>query len=91
MPLSPTAVNRYTEGATVDASNVAMRAGCDSVLHTTTVQADGRLGACCGLGMRLIPELQIGNVGDTPLPRQTKLRERIFLSVGLGSRGPSAS
>jgi pyruvate-formate lyase-activating enzyme len=88
MPLSPHAVHDYAEGITVNATNVSMRAGCDSVLHTTTVEADGRLGACCGLGMRLIPELQIGNVRDTPLSEADRRAREDFLKRWIRVEGP---
>lgn len=67
MPLEPMKTSTYREGATVNRQNIATRTGCNSILSTTAVQADGRIGACCGLGMRTVPELQIGRVGQTSI------------------------
>jgi len=60
MPLSPLAIERYAEGTAVNSNNIASRGGCGSVLQSYVVQADGRIGECCGLGMRIIPELNVG-------------------------------
>jgi hypothetical protein len=62
MPLSPRRAVTYPEGVAVDRTNLPMRGGCDSVLSTTTVMADGTIAACCGLGMRLIPGLHVGSI-----------------------------
>ncbi|WP_410612865.1 hypothetical protein [Amycolatopsis sp. lyj-109] len=51
MPLDPTVRAEYPDGAVTTAANLATRRGCDHVLQTYTVQADGRVGACCGLGV----------------------------------------
>ena len=55
MPLKPSRTEQYPDGFVINADNVSTTHGCDSVIQTITVQADGSLGACCGLGMRLIP------------------------------------
>ena len=67
MPLEPMNTSVYRDGSTVNRENVATRTGCTSILSTTAVQADGRIGACCGLGMRTVPELQVGRVGLTTI------------------------
>ncbi len=67
MPLEPMNVSTYRPGSTVNRSNVATRTGCTSILSTTAIQADGRIGACCGLGMRTTPELQVGTITETAL------------------------
>src|SRR5262249_24432194 len=64
MPLNHEATNQYPEGTAVTPKNLALRRGCDSVLQTYTVQADGRVGACCGLGLRVIPELNVERVEE---------------------------
>jgi len=88
MPLSPSWIHGYPDGAAVNASNLSRRTGCDSVLATTTIEADGRMAACCGLGMRLIPELQIGHVSDTRLEDADKLAESDFLKHWIRLEGP---
>jgi organic radical activating enzyme len=64
MPLAPTRSYKYPEGCLINKDNVDACSGCDSILNTTTVQADGRIGACCGQGLRLIPELNIGHISE---------------------------
>lgn len=88
MPLSPTRREQYPDGLAVSSENLATTQGCDSVLQTTTVQADGSLGACCGLGMRLIPELHIGRIGETPLNEAVADAEEDLLKRWIRVEGP---
>ena len=44
MPLSPARSYPYPDGFAANATNVHTRGGCDNVLTTTTIQADGRIG-----------------------------------------------
>lgn len=60
MPLDPRHVTKYNNGFTVDHSNLATRNGCTNVLTTTTLQANGSLGACCGLGRNSSPSCSLG-------------------------------
>lgn len=62
MPLDPDELADYPAGLAANAANVGERLGCDSIINTTTVLADGRIMACCGLGTQSIPELEIGHV-----------------------------
>jgi hypothetical protein len=87
MPLSPSTIHKYPEGTAANRSNLAMRKGCDSILSTTTVQVDGTIAACCGLGMRLIPELQLGNVRDTELIDAQQKAENDFLKRWIRAEG----
>jgi hypothetical protein len=88
MPLSPSIVHKYPDGIAANKTNLASFKGCDSVLSTTTVQADGRIAACCGLGMRLIPELQLGDVQDTELADAQQKAENDFLKRWIRAEGP---
>lgn len=89
MPLDPMAVERYPEGAVVNGGNVGLRAGCDSVLQTYVLEADGRIGACCGLGMRIIPELNVArSEGEDFLGRAVEEAENDFLKLWLRYKGP---
>jgi len=88
MPLSPSTTFQYAGEVTVNRTNLALRQGCDSVLSTTTVQADGQLGACCGLGMRLIPELQLGSLPDTRLVDADRAAAGDFLKRWIRVEGP---
>ena len=88
MPLKPSRVNDYPKGLAVDASNVSACEGCDSVLQTLTLQADGRFGACCGLGMRIVPELQVGTVGGTSVADAVAEANADFLKRWIRIDGP---
>jgi hypothetical protein len=88
MPLSPSRVSQYEPDVATNRANLASRTGCDSVLATTTIQADGRIAACCGLGMRLVPELQIGRVGETSLADADAAAGDDFLKRWIRVEGP---
>ena len=88
MPLSPYDISEYSEGIAVNQSNLATRSGCDSILTTTTIQADGKIGACCGLGMRLIPEIQLGTVYETELVEADRAAANDFLKQWIRVEGP---
>jgi organic radical activating enzyme len=88
MPLSEILIGRYAEGTTTNRSNLAERTGCDSVLATTTVQPDGQITACCGLGVRMIPELAVGDITDTTLAAADKDAAEDFLKRWIRVEGP---
>jgi MoaA/NifB/PqqE/SkfB family radical SAM enzyme len=88
MPLSVYDAAEYPEGISVNASNVASCKGCDSVLSTTTIMADGTIGACCGLGMRLIPELHLGNIREMSLEKAETTADNDFLKRWIRIEGP---
>lgn len=88
MPLDPHTIEKYDSGVTANQSNVAVRTGCDSVLTTTTVQADGRIAACCGLGIRRVPELQTGHIDNTTLAQADERASDDFLKHWLRVEGP---
>src|SRR5947199_1887262 len=88
MPLSPWRSQAYAEGRTTTRANLASRGGCESVLATTTVLPDGTIAACCGLPVRLIPELHLGNVRDTTLADTNEEARKRFLIRWLRSERP---
>jgi organic radical activating enzyme len=89
MPLEPYTVERYPKGIAIDDCNLSWRPGCDNVLQTYTLQADGRIGCCCGIGMRQIPELNVCNaVGEKPLHRAIEEAENDFLKLWIRWKGP---
>ena len=69
MPIKPTQVEEYPESIYANIRNVALKQGCDSCLSDYVVQGTGRIAACCGLGMRSVPEFHVGEAskekGDT--------------------------
>jgi organic radical activating enzyme len=88
MPLDPSEVQSYPEGMVTNLSNISAKNGCDSILTTTTVQADGRIAACCGLGMRILPELQLGNISSTLIAEADKIASNDFLKRWIRVEGP---
>lgn len=89
MPLKPLAIESYPEGTAVNSSNIASTGGCNSVLQTYVVQADGRIGACCGLGMRITPELNVGvSRGAHFLQNAIRDAESDLLKLLLHYKGP---
>jgi pyruvate-formate lyase-activating enzyme len=87
MPLSPSEIAAYN-GEAVNARNISSCTGCDSILSTTTVQADGTIGACCGIGLRLIPELNLGNISEISLADADSTAANDFLKRWIRSEGP---
>jgi pyruvate-formate lyase-activating enzyme len=88
MPLNPTNVQDYPNGVAVNKDNLARRSGCDDVLATTTISPDGGISACCGIGMRLIPELQLGNIASTSIAEASLNARADPLKRRLRSEGP---
>ncbi|POM26212.1 pyrroloquinoline quinone biosynthesis protein PqqE [Actinomadura rubteroloni] len=89
MPLDPGETGDYPAGSTTDAATLPTRRGCDHVLQTYTVQADGRVGSCCGLGLRTIPELNTATAeGGDFLDRAVTAAEDDFLKLWLHYFGP---
>ncbi|MBP2323329.1 hypothetical protein JOF56_003714 [Kibdelosporangium banguiense] len=88
MPIEPDLIENYPAGMAADRSNVMARKGCDSVLTTTTIQADGSIAACCGLGMRTVPELLVGHIENTTLAQADERAGNDFLKHWLRVEGP---
>src|SRR5262249_36577895 len=84
----PRKVEQYPPGMATTSQTLPLRTGCTSCLGTTTIQADGRIGACCGLGMRSIPELQIGHVATTTIAEADAEAEQDFLKRWIRLEGP---
>ncbi len=87
-PLSFVNINQYPDGITLNKHNLVTRTGCNSCLSTTTLQANGQLGACCGLGMREIPELQLGDIRNVPLAQADENAANDFLKRWIRVEGP---
>jgi hypothetical protein len=90
MPLHPDLVHSYPQGMTANKSNVASRIGCPSILSTTTLQANGTLAACCGLGIRTVPELQLGDFSQLSIADADKQASNDFLKRWIRVDGPEA-
>lgn len=88
MPLSPSIRRKYPDGIAVNRSNLSRVRGCDSVLRTTTIEADGKINACCGLSSRMIPELQTGKLGDSTIQEADRKGSDDFLKHWISVEGP---
>lgn len=89
MPINPNQSGNYLIDDVVNSNNVHLREGCKSLLQTYTIQPDGRVGACCGLGMEIIPELQSGFAeGDGFLHDAIIDAEGDFLKLWIRYKGP---
>lgn len=94
MPLRPDNIAEYPDGIYANKNNVAQRTGCDSVLSNYVVQGTGKIAPCCGLGMRTVAELQIGDAvkiapGDTnPLATAITEAESDLFLYALHKIGP---
>lgn len=89
MPLDPGVKETYHDGIAVDRRNLAIRGGCDNVLNTYTLKADGTIAACCGIGMFDIAELTVSDGrGEGPLASAIAAAEEDFLKVWLRYTGP---
>jgi hypothetical protein len=88
MPLDEKHIAHYPSGLAVNAANITRRLGCDSVINTMTVMADGRVMACCGLGTLTIPELEIGHVSIDHLQDVQQRADSDFLKRWIRNEGP---
>ncbi|MFC7384271.1 radical SAM protein [Sphaerisporangium rhizosphaerae] len=89
MPLDPHQVESYPDGLATDSANISERPGCDSLLRTYTLQSDGRVAACCGLGMRAINELNVTTIDEPDfLGRAVQTAESDVLKLWIHSLGP---
>lgn len=88
MPLSPDLHEQYPEGFATTQDNLATRKGCDSIINTTTILADGRIMACCGLGTQTIEELHVGDLGLQSLAQVDQAMKDDFLKVWIKIEGP---
>lgn len=87
-PLSPFRYAHYADGETANRDNVERRGGCNEILSTTTVQADGTLSPCCGLGIRFTPGLNLGNIRDVALEAADARARQAFLNRWIRAEGP---
>lgn len=89
MPLSPEETEEYNKDWYITEANLAACTGCSSVLQTIVVQGDGKIGACCGLGLNKIDELNVGQIGDiTPIQSAIDIAENDLLILLLHYMGP---
>ena len=89
MPLSPNKLEHYANDKTVSKENVVGREGCSSVLQSYSIEPDRKVTACCGLGVQLIPELEVEYAeGSDFLRKAIKKSESDLLKLLLRYIGP---
>lgn len=89
MPVKWTKPAKTGKETLTNLSNLFSRGGCDSVLQTYVVQGDGKIAACCGLGMRGIKELHTGSTHQLQaLNLAVNNAEQDWLKIGLKFIGP---
>lgn len=89
MPINPMIMGCYAKGDTIDSKNVTLREGCPSILQTYIIEADGRIAACCGLGISEIPELYVSHVKKRNFLRKAiEAAENDFLKIWIRYKGP---
>lgn len=90
MPIHPYNVNEYPDGSLANNENISSRGGCESLLQTYVVQPNGNIASCCGLSMRIIPELNTGKISENEkfLSMAIKKSESDFLKMWIHYKGP---
>ena len=81
-PLSPYALEQYPDGLTANKTNIEKCKGCDNVLTTMTLHADGNISACRGVGARFIRELTVGNIRKMDLAEADRIARSEERRVG---------
>ncbi|MGI0134439.1 MAG: radical SAM protein, partial [Candidatus Micrarchaeaceae archaeon] len=90
MPLDPLTAGDYSGGIAATRENVSTSLPCDNVMQTYVVEADGRVASCCGLGMRMIPELNIATVDEPQfLAKAIERAEDDFVKLMIRYWGPN--
>lgn len=87
-PISPYQYGRYPDGWTFDHHHPKVGRGCQELFSTMTVQANGVLSACCGIGIRWVPDLAFGTIRDTMLAEFERQARQRFLLRWLRTHGP---
>ncbi len=88
MSMDPWEAVQQPERKLASRSNLARRAGCDSVLRTIVVTPEEQLGACCGLTREQIPELHVGSLRESTLQELVEAMFDDFLKIWVALDGP---
>lgn len=89
-PISPYQYGRYPDGWAFDHHHSEVGRGCQELFSTMTVQANGVLSACCGIGIRRVPDLALGTIRDTTLAESEQQARQRFLLRWLRTHGPQS-
>ena len=85
---SLTAFPKARPSGAVNRSNLDRCTGCEGLFSNTTVQPNGIISPCCGLGIRFVPELQIGRMGVDSLEEAVRSAGQDTLKRRIREEGP---
>ena len=88
MPVDPALTADYPHDFVARKSNIGQIGGCEDVLRTITIGPDGAISACCGIGQRLVPQLQLGNIASTSVADAVKAAESDPIKWRIRCEGP---
>jgi hypothetical protein len=86
--LSPNRSLGYPAGVAANLANLQERGGCDELFRITTIQADGTISPCCGLGIRTTRDLRLGHIADVSLAEADHLARANPLIRWVAAEGP---
>jgi hypothetical protein len=72
----------------ITSETLKRRTGCTSIIGAVAIDPDERLGACCGITSKQIPELIVGNLKRHSLAELFWQMKRDFLKRWLFTQGP---
>jgi len=88
MPVYDSEIVPQEKHLLVNAKNVHLRRGCDTVLSSFVVTPSQGLGACCGLTREQIPELNLGSLEDKSMKQMIQEAFDDFLKLWIYVDGP---
>jgi len=89
MPLDYKTKSFKTSGFLANHTNIVTKTGCESILSTYVLQGDGKIGSCCGLGIRHIPELHPTDITEENfLLKAIERSESDWIKIALKQLGP---
>jgi hypothetical protein len=87
--LNPNIKGEYPDNTLINKQNIAAHTGCESILQTYTLHDQNQIAACCGIGMKLIPELSISfKKSKNYLKNAIINSEKDYFKLWLHSSGP---
>jgi hypothetical protein len=86
--LSPNHSLDYPAGAAANLANLEKRGGCEELFRITTIQADGTISPCCGLGIRTTRDLRLGHIANVGLVEADRLARANPLMRWIAAEGP---
>lgn len=90
MPLSPNEFASYPAELTLNKDNLGQRMGCESIFSTLTLQANGVMASCCGMGIQKLKSLQLGvfDSNTTSFSKSTAIAQSDLIKLLIRQIGP---